>query len=52
MACQVSFKTKVEEVMHHCMRSAGSARYSACMPESLAKKMLYTDAIDAHIYLK
>jgi hypothetical protein len=54
MACQVSFMTNLEEIMRHCMRSAGFARQSACMPAPLAKKkkQCYADAIDAHIYLK
>jgi hypothetical protein len=53
MACQVSFMTNLEEIMRHCMKSAGFAMQSACMPASLAKKKkCYTDAIDAHIYLK
>jgi hypothetical protein len=52
MACQASFMTNLEEIMRNCMRSAGFTRQSACMPASLAKIKCYTDAIDAHIYLK
>jgi len=51
MACRVSFMTNLEEIIHHFMISAGSARLSACMPASLAKTR-YADTIDAHIYLK